>query len=91
MDEEAQSLLERLKLNKIPLKLGGRVYQKYTVRWRELLEESTDEELENYLDRFCTDFISDMKTLIMKQVNENVKHDDDGLYLEVLHHAKFAE
>ena len=32
LDEEAQSLLARLKLDKIPLKLGGRVYQKYTVR-----------------------------------------------------------
>ena len=92
IDSKAQILLSELSEKKVVDALGSGVYRKYVLPWSgELLEESKDQQVKQYLDTFCSDFVNDMKKLIVDESSLAESGERDDLYLEVLHHAHFAE
>ena len=93
VDQGARDLLSDLCNRKIPSYLDKSNLRHYNAVWTENgLSTDGCEENAIYLDKFCEDFVCDMKRLINLQLE---KHERLGacasLYQEVLHHAKFAQ
>lgn len=88
------SLKQRTNLatQRIPLKLQGKNLREYKIAWENCsLEYCDHEDHEKYLKEFCENFISDLKMLINKKLrNEEESKSHPAIYLEALHHVKFA-
>ena len=91
-DRVAQERLKELTSHKIPLDLKSSQIQTYNVQWKgEKLENSSEADHKDYLHNFCEDFVTRVKELIDRTTSVDSDQDDvKQLYIEVLHHAKFA-
>lgn len=94
LDETAQELLSELVTQKLPTKLTPDQFKTYTTKWTgtplEMLEEQVHKA---YLDRFCSDFVKDIQTMVSERrarPGKDVPTLDRDVYLEVLQHSKFC-
>ena len=82
-------------MNKVPKAIELPEERNYKLAWKGVnLEESNEEEHRSYLQRFCKQFVSDMKSMIndhlVNKESEQLDEDDMTLFHEIVHHAKFA-
>lgn len=88
IDKEASVMLRRLRARLSSCDVGMR---RYDISWKGVAIEQSAE-YDDYLDQFCRDFVSEMKSLISTR-NANISGLDRNqkeLYCEVLHHAHLA-
>lgn len=92
-DNEAQTLLSKLKHDRILQRLGPYNVTQFEVPWSVGGINASDRLHEEYLNSFCTKFKSDVQRLIDKSLQdaEKEKAKQTSLYKEVLHHAWFCE
>ena len=95
LDQASNSLLANLVSSKVPGRLENQNIRQYDTPWTgDPLENSTDKEHKAYLQRFCEDFVKDMKVLIEKSVNKTIKLQNPEMsqvYNEILQHGHFAK
>ena len=96
IDAMALSLRKDLIEKRVPEQLPHCNIKKYDVVWKGIpLEQSSHDDHDAYLKRFCNDFVSETKSLICQ--NRPCSKDSDGpneavgLYYETLHHARFSK
>lgn len=90
IDKEASVMLRRLRARLSSCDVGMR---RYEVPWKGVaMEQSSD--YDDYLDQFCRDFVSEMKSLINTRnawnSSERLDKNQKELYCELLHHAHLA-
>ncbi|ELT94036.1 hypothetical protein CAPTEDRAFT_111186, partial [Capitella teleta] len=95
IDQEAQDLLSELAKEKVMKNIAEENVSEYEVEWTgEALEVSQHEQHLEYLRVFSEDFVSKMKSSIELSLllDKGIEKETylGRLYLEVLHHAKFA-
>ncbi|KAK3733109.1 hypothetical protein QZH41_007442 [Actinostola sp. cb2023] len=91
-DIEAQQHLDHLKRQRILNKLGEENVTHYTVPWTSDGINVNDRRHQEYLQKFCNKFESDIQRLIDRSLDvmSHNKLDQNTLYKEVLHHAWFC-
>ena len=92
-DIEAQTLLSKLKHDRILQRLGPYNVTQFDIPWSVGGINASDRLHEEYLNTFCAKFKSDVQRLIDKSLQhaEKEKEKQTSLYKEVLHHAWFCE
>nr|XP_039254746.1 NACHT domain- and WD repeat-containing protein 1-like isoform X1 [Styela clava] len=97
IDKERQKLLKNLKKNVKQRTEGKKMFKKYDVTFKQLEAVYSDAEdvgKGKYLDVLSGDFVSDIKRIIVKCMEDKKQHAkmlmaDDSLLEEVGHHANF--
>ena len=94
IDQIAMVMSKALREEKVPQKIPAGKPRSYQTQWTGTpLEASTEATHTKYLEKFCEDFVADMKAVIsanLLNIAVSKRKEAEVLYSEVLHHAKFA-
>ena len=93
-NKEAEKLRKELVKKKLPRVVSHENIKNYEVEWKGKALERAKKEYDDYLHKFCEDFVKDMINLVdlnLQQLKTQRKGEVDGLYEEVLHHSLFAK
>ena len=94
VNKEAEKLRNELLNKKLPRVVSHENMKNYEVEWKGKALEKAKKEYDDYLYKFCEDFVKDMVHLVdlnVQQLKTQRKGEVDGLYEEVLHHSQFAK
>ena len=93
-NKEAEKLRNELVKKKLPRVVSHENIKNYEVEWKGKALERAKKEYDDYLHKFCEDFVKDVINLVdlnLQQLKTQRKGEVDGLYEEVLHHSLFAK
>ncbi|XP_012943969.1 NACHT and WD repeat domain-containing protein 2 [Aplysia californica] len=85
VDGEAQTLLKKLRDEKLPAKLPASSTARFTVDWSG--KDGIDEELhKDYFEKFCAHFYENVIKLVDRAMAKHARMANDQVYLEPLQH-----
>ena len=92
LDAEAKMLLDVFKVEYVPSKLSPDDIHYYDIDWTGKGVDLEDPKHVQYLQQFCSAFVSHCKALIQKALDKEKETPpiSDELYLEVANHAEFC-